>query len=161
MLRSSYLAINVIEAIKAISIRPSKHERRNREENPVYGAKATRAREAIGEHNNRIKKAEIIQKREETNKNSRSIVITPFDGDRKELRQIQESANVESVVVWKDRPSATPNFNTFNGVKILPLFTEAQRMNHKRKVQEREDALFERLSNKRKVGVGEQQKGTK
>uniref|UniRef100_A0A915DJM4 Uncharacterized protein n=1 Tax=Ditylenchus dipsaci TaxID=166011 RepID=A0A915DJM4_9BILA len=134
-------------------------------------------------------------KREETNKNSRSIVITPFDGDRKNYAKYKSSIvdfitkcfndllgadppNVESVVVWKDRPSATvifseyiardkllgavkPNFNTFNGVKILPLFTEAQRMNHKRKVQEREDALFERLSNKRKVGVGEQQKGTK
>uniref|UniRef100_A0A915E057 Uncharacterized protein n=1 Tax=Ditylenchus dipsaci TaxID=166011 RepID=A0A915E057_9BILA len=126
----------------------------------------------LGEHNNRIKKAEIIQKREETNKNSRSIVITPFDGDRKNYAKYKSSivdfiTNASMICsaqirrTWKVWLSGKIVLLLRNGVKILPLFTEAQRMNHKRKVQEREDALFERLSNKRKVGVGEQQKGTK
>uniref|UniRef100_A0A915DQ20 Uncharacterized protein n=1 Tax=Ditylenchus dipsaci TaxID=166011 RepID=A0A915DQ20_9BILA len=126
----------------------------------------------LGEHNNRIKKAEIIQKREETNKNSRSIVITPFDGDRKNYAKYKSSIvdfitkcfndllgadppNVESVVVWKDRPSATQRSENLAAVHGGSAHESQEKGPGARR------CLFERLSNKRKVGVGEQQKGTK
>uniref|UniRef100_A0A915EJ13 Uncharacterized protein n=1 Tax=Ditylenchus dipsaci TaxID=166011 RepID=A0A915EJ13_9BILA len=139
----------------------------------------------LGEHNSDINKVEIFRKREETNNKIRSFIITPFDGDHKNYAQyktsivdliakcfkdllIADPPSIRNVLVWIGRPSATMIFSECtardkllgDGVRILPLFTKSQRMNYKKRVQQREDALFKHLSKLRNVGIGEQQKTT-
>uniref|UniRef100_A0A915DWM6 Uncharacterized protein n=1 Tax=Ditylenchus dipsaci TaxID=166011 RepID=A0A915DWM6_9BILA len=91
--------------------------------------------EQLSKNKSRIKKMKITQKCEETSIKSRSIMITPFNGDRKNNAKYKSSIanfiakcfknllgadppNIENVISWKNRPIATVIFLNALRLKI-------------------------------------------